>query len=37
MDLDKIAAGVRLILEGIGEDLARPGIVETPRRVGRNV
>jgi len=33
MDLDKIAEGVRLILEGIGEDLARPGIVETPRRV----
>lgn len=33
MDLEKIAAGVRLILEGIGEDLTRPGIVETPRRV----
>ncbi|MGH9836740.1 MAG: GTP cyclohydrolase I FolE [Blastocatellia bacterium] len=33
MDLEKIAAGVRLILEGIGEDLARPGIEETPRRV----
>ncbi len=33
MDLEKIAAGVRLILEGIGEDLERPGIVETPRRV----
>ncbi len=33
MDLEKIAAGARLILEGIGEDLARPGIVETPRRV----
>lgn len=33
MDLEKIAAGVRLILEGIGEDLARPGIIETPRRV----
>ena len=33
MDLEKIAAGVRLILEGIGEDLARPGIAETPRRV----
>ncbi|MBL8167461.1 MAG: GTP cyclohydrolase I FolE [Acidobacteria bacterium] len=33
MDLDKIAAGVRLILEGIGEDLSRPGILETPRRV----
>jgi GTP cyclohydrolase I len=33
MDLDKIAAGVQLILEGIGEDTSRPGIVETPRRV----
>ena len=33
MDLEKIAAGVRLILEGIGEDLDRPGIVETPQRV----
>ncbi len=33
MDLDKIAEGVRLILEGIGEDLARPGIADTPRRV----
>jgi GTP cyclohydrolase I len=33
MDLEKIAAGVRLILEGIGEDPSRPGIVETPRRV----
>lgn len=33
MNLDKIADGVRLILEGIGEDLTRPGIVETPRRV----
>lgn len=33
VDLDKIAAGVRLILEGMGEDAARPGILETPRRV----
>jgi GTP cyclohydrolase I len=33
MDLEKIAAGVRLILEGIGEDLARPGLQDTPRRV----
>lgn len=30
---EKIAAGVRLILEGIGENLDRPGIVETPQRV----
>lgn len=33
MDLEKIAAGVRLVLEGIGEDLSRPGILDTPRRV----
>jgi GTP cyclohydrolase IA len=33
MDLEKIEAGVRLILEGIGEDLTRPGVLETPRRV----
>jgi GTP cyclohydrolase I len=33
MDLEKIAAGVRLLLEGIGENLLRPGIVETPQRV----
>src|SRR5262247_2012220 len=33
IDLEKIEAGVRLILEGIGEDLARPGVLDTPRRV----
>jgi GTP cyclohydrolase I len=33
MDLEKIAEGVRLILEGIGEDLSRLGVIETPRRV----
>jgi GTP cyclohydrolase I len=33
VDLEKIAAGVRLILEGIGEDPERPGIIETPTRV----
>jgi GTP cyclohydrolase IA len=33
MDLEKISAGVRLILEGMGEDLSRSGIIETPRRV----
>jgi GTP cyclohydrolase IA len=35
MDLKKIEEGVRLILEGIGEDPDRPGIVETPARVAR--
>jgi GTP cyclohydrolase I len=33
MDRSKIEAGMRLILEGIGEDPARPGLAETPRRV----
>jgi len=34
MNLKKIAGGVRLILEGVGEDPGRPGIKGTPRRVG---
>ncbi len=33
VDLKKIEEGVRLILEGIGEDTARAGIIDTPRRV----
>ena len=33
MDLEKIEAGVRLILEGIGEEVNRPGLQGTPRRV----
>jgi GTP cyclohydrolase I len=33
MDLEKIKAGVRLILEGVGEDPSRPGLVRTPERV----
>jgi len=33
MDKDKIAEGVRLILEGVGEDLSRPGLERTPERV----
>jgi GTP cyclohydrolase I len=35
VDLKKIETGVRLILEGIGEDPSRPGIVDTPRRVAK--
>ena len=31
-NLEKIARGVRLILEGIGEDPDRPGLKDTPRR-----
>lgn len=33
MDQEKIERGVRLLLEGIGEDPDRDGLVETPRRV----
>jgi len=32
-DADVIAEGVRLILQGIGEDPDRPGVVDTPGRV----
>ena len=35
MDKEKIEAGVRLILEGIGEDPGREGLVETPERIAR--
>ncbi len=33
MDRDKITEGVRLILQGIGEDTGREGLVDTPQRV----
>ena len=33
MDRDKIERGVKLILEGIGENPDRPGLIDTPRRV----
>jgi GTP cyclohydrolase IA len=32
-DLERIAQGVRLVLEGIGEDPNREGLRDTPRRV----
>lgn len=35
MDLNKIEQGVSLILDGIGEDKNRPGLVETPKRVAK--
>ena len=35
MNADKIKEGVRLILEGIGEDVQREGLRETPERVAR--
>ena len=33
VDLEKIERGVRLILEGVGEDADRPGLQRTPHRV----
>jgi len=33
VDLNRIASGVRLILEGIGEDPSREGLLDTPKRV----
>ena len=33
VDLEKIERGVRLILEGVGEDPDRPGLRRTPQRV----
>jgi len=35
MNLKKIEKGVKMILEGIGEDTERPGIKDTPNRVAR--
>ena len=35
MDKDKIKQGVQLIIEGIGADASREGLVETPDRIAR--
>ena len=35
MDKEKIKEGVRLILDGIGEDIQREGLLETPDRIAR--
>ncbi|MCL2883721.1 MAG: GTP cyclohydrolase I FolE [Coriobacteriia bacterium] len=35
MDTEKIEAGVRMILEGVGEDITREGLLDTPSRVAR--
>jgi GTP cyclohydrolase I len=35
MDLKKIEEGIRLVLQGIGEDTEREGLKETPERVAR--
>ena len=34
-DAEKIERAVRMILEAIGEDPDRPGVVDTPRRVAK--
>lgn len=35
MDQEKIKQGVRMLLEGMGEDITREGLVETPERIAR--
>ena len=35
IDREKVEAGIRLILDGIGEDCSREGLVETPERIAR--
>ena len=35
MNREMIEDGVRKILEGIGEDVTRPGLVDTPKRVAK--
>ncbi|MGC4019536.1 MAG: GTP cyclohydrolase I FolE [Muricomes sp.] len=35
MNEEKIKQGVRLLLEGIGEDVNREGLIETPERIAR--
>ena len=35
VDQEKVKEGVRLILEGIGEDVNREGLLETPDRIAR--
>ncbi len=35
MDREKIKQGVKLLIEGMGEDLTREGLVDTPDRIAR--
>lgn len=35
VDQDKIKEAVKLILEGIGEDVTREGLIDTPERIAR--
>ena len=35
MDMQKMAAGFRMILEGMGENPDREGLIDTPKRVAK--
>ena len=35
IDENKIKEGVKLLLEGIGEDITREGLIDTPDRIAR--
>ena len=35
IDQEKIKQAVRLLLEGMGEDVNREGLIETPDRIAR--
>ena len=35
IDQEKVKQGIRLILEGIGEDISRDGLLDTPDRIAR--
>lgn len=35
VDLEKIASAIEMILEAVGEDPNRPGLIDTPQRVAR--
>ena len=37
IDEKKIETAIRMLLEGIGEDVERPGLMETPKRIANTV